>query len=654
MKQTVMIGLSLRHEVALKLGALVVALGSLAGCSSSSPAKDGQGAGDQMGGPDGSTMSRDGSLSTTPDGGVLGGDAGVPTMGAGPVPPSSLATITLSGAVDAGSGAGSGSPCEISTATTWTAAVYVVRCNLQITAPLTIDQGTVIKFDQNASLTVGGQGSIQALGGSLYPIVFTSLKDDASGGDTNGDGTATSPGSGDWLGVEVANGFGVQIRSSTFQACRFYYAGQSDRSALASERSGTTSGVWTSVSVTGSVFAHNRTITDSLMAPPALDLRLAADGVVAGNLFYDNLVPLGVSSNVSVDDTNAFDNAAAAPDQPQANKYNGIMAAPSPGDTVDLAHSWSTTHVPFVGQGPMGGQLGPGVVLKFLPGSFWLATMGITTSVVFTSIADDSHGGDTNADGTATSPAPGDWGGVVVESVGTTVMGFDRCEFYYAGANTGQEVCGSCTPSAVGILEVGQGGISVTNSVFAHNRPAADSVNAGPALNMNPVSGETPTVIITGNTFYDNRVPLGISALVSLDDSNAFDNSTAAPSDPEPNDFNAIVLANQQVLKTASSWSETKVPLVLNSLSIASTGLLTLGNNVTLKFGKGSVVTVAQGGTLATGTGDVFTSLFDDSHGGDTNGDGAATSPSATDWGGIEEYGSCTTVSTEYYETCAP
>ncbi len=69
-------------------------------------------------------------------------------------------------------------------------------------AQLTIPAGSVIKFDDSASLTLGTGAQVIAVGTAGAPIVFTSMKDDSHGGDTNGDGQSTVPQPGDWRHIQ--------------------------------------------------------------------------------------------------------------------------------------------------------------------------------------------------------------------------------------------------------------------------------------------------------------------------------------------------------------------------------------------------------------------------------------------------------------------
>lgn len=106
--------------------------------------------------------------------------------------------------------------------------LYHVTGNLTIASgvTLTIEPGAVVKFDAGRSLTVASGATLDAQGTRAQPIVFTSIKDDGHGGDTNGDGDTTEPQPGDWARIN-ANG------TVKMDHCRLYYCSDTgDRGAI--------------------------------------------------------------------------------------------------------------------------------------------------------------------------------------------------------------------------------------------------------------------------------------------------------------------------------------------------------------------------------------------------------------------------------------
>jgi len=246
------------------------------------------------------------------------------------------------------------------------------------------------------------------------------------------------------------------------------------------------------------------------------------------------------------------------------------------------------------------------------------ATGTATDSIIFTSIKDDSYGGDNNGDGLGTTPLAGDWYRISLESNSNI---FVFCKFLYGGGGT----------SYKSTLEILSNNCQVKNCTFANNRGGKFGDFYYGALDA--TEGETNT-IIRENTFYNNIIPLSINSLIDLNNSNNFANPLNTTI---KNTMNGIFVYDEGGIDKAVTWQETDVPYVINDndLWIESGGSLALANNVILKFTPTSTIVVATGGAINNYSNCKFTSFKDDAKGGDTNGDGTATTAADGDWGGI-------------------
>jgi len=308
---------------------------------------------------------------------------------------------------------------DITSPVTWESGnIYIIDAgDFWVTSTLTIQPGTIIKFTEyGAFMSVGSGGNVIAEGTSNQPIIFTSVQDDENGGDNNDDGSSTTPGEGDWAKIRI------ETTGSLFDHCIFRYGGgMNAKSTL--EIYGAVASVTNCSFIrnTGGLFGYFRGALDAGNAEPGT--------IISGNIFYLNQVPLSISSEISINNSNTFHNDL---EPYEKNGMNGIFVYDY--DNIDGYVTWEETEVPFViddgdlwidFSGTL--ELSGSVILKFTENS-WLsiATTGeflYDSSNIFTSFLDDNYLGDTNGDGTNTAPYSNYWGGIYFDGPGSYLYG---------------------------------------------------------------------------------------------------------------------------------------------------------------------------------------------------------------------------------------
>ncbi|HPM31981.1 MAG TPA: hypothetical protein PLJ60_16725 [Chryseolinea sp.] len=306
------------------------------------------------------------------------------------------------------------SALTISSPTTWlTGKVYVVSGDVTVTSTLTIEAGAVIKIN-GSRISVNGSGKILANGTSTNRIVFTSIFDDTYCGDTNGDGAATTPSKGDWTSIYLNGG-----TANTFKYCDFLYAGKSD--------GGYNNCVLISVAgpsfeFDNCTFAHTLSSSNSTAFAFHGGSYMESNTVskFTNNAFYDNDRPLYINTYYNLSTTNIFHNPANVN---QKNSRNGIWLYNTTNQGATI--TFGVTEIPYVISAFFNGggsgatdvvNINANVIIKFENTSAGISKsssrqVNLNSTAILTSMRDDARGGDTNGDGTASSPANGDWDG---------------------------------------------------------------------------------------------------------------------------------------------------------------------------------------------------------------------------------------------------
>lgn len=303
---------------------------------------------------------------------------------------------------------------NITTPTVWTGdKVYVItKSDFYVESNLIIEAGAVIKFQTTARyLTISGEGKIIANGTALKPIVFTSYLDDNNGGDSNGDGGTTIPTKGDWGNIDL-NG----TLNSEFLYCKFLYGGFGTKASPTIELEGESS-----AKIDNCTFAYNGGGKNGNYYIGALNAGNAKNTTsITNTIFYNNILPLTINAEINIDNSNSFSYGE------NSNTYNAIFVSKD----IQRNTTWQETEVAFVATSEnmqvTSGKiltLGDGVVIKFMENGTLTLISGEPSLVNFngadifyTSYKDDLLKGDSNGDGSLTSPGSADWTGVFLDN----------------------------------------------------------------------------------------------------------------------------------------------------------------------------------------------------------------------------------------------
>ena len=650
---------------------------------------------------------------------------------------------------------------------------YVVQGSITIGASgtLNISAGVVVKFLIRNEIKING--IIQCNGTISNRVVFTSIKDDSYGGDTNGDGWTTQPSRGDWAGIWIYNS------SNKISNCLLRYGGSSSNTSYNAllyisncspeitnctiEESynygvsidGVTSdftldsdtvrecnndGIYATgsgyaIGVTNNVMSNcgqsgihvrgfnsssvvsNNTLSDNLYGVTTEDLTgltisdntitLDSPGrypfyqlntafpVYSGNTIVNGIKKVAVNGTIDITIINPSSSNFTW-GQIQGENYVYVVTG---NITINNSNSITTTL-----------NISAGVVVKFLIrneikiNGIIQCNGTISNRVVFTSIKDDSYGGDTNGDGWTTQPSRGDWAGIWIYNSSNKIS---NCLLRYGGSSSNTSYnallyISNCSPEITnctieesynygvsidgvtsdftldsdtvrecnndGIYATGSGyAIGVTNNVMSNCGQSGIHVrgfNSSSVVSNNTLSDNlygVTTEDLTGLTISDNTITLDSPGRYPF-----YQLNTAFPVYSGNTIVNGIkkVAVNGEInggrvnggdLKFSGTWGqiqgENYVYVVIGYITINNSNLIT----TTLNISAGVVVKflirneikingiIQCNGTISNRV--VFTSIKDDSYGGDTNGDGWTTQPSRGDWAGIWIYNSSNKIS---------
>jgi hypothetical protein len=483
---------------------------------------------------------------------------------------------------------------------------------------LTINKGVVIKGFSSGQ-RIGVQGKLVANATPDSMIVLTSANDDNFGhpNDTNKNGNATSPAQGDWGGIQFESG---SDSTSILNNCSLHY-GQLGYPIYYNY-------------YYGQIYLSGGQITTINNANPVIS-NCILDQCTYGVMAYGNSKP--TITNTKFVNSASTPIAMSVPADPffSADTFvnPGLVAIGIIGEhlgTSGIIRQRSIsgiTNITYVLLSDLTINSGTnvtvnaGVVMKsggggiYVNGGFKAKGTIADSNVVFTSIKDDNfgHPGDTNRDGNSTHAAAGDWSTIRFEATSDDVFSLiDSCQINYAGSGS-------------------YGGVTYTDAGSAISNT---TIFRSAAFGIRSENSSTPivnNVTITGCT----RDPIAMS----LQSNPSFTNITFAANGSNGIRILDNTLSSNATLAQRSLAGIPNIAYIIDNLTINAGAVFTITPGVVIKFTNYYNGIIVNGGLLANGTPTqkiIFTSLEDDSNGGDTNNDGNGSSPSKGNWATID------------------
>jgi parallel beta-helix repeat protein len=468
---------------------------------------------------------------------------------------------------------------------------------------VSVDPGVVVKVWNNSSIFV--EGGFKADGNSDERIVFTSIKDDNFGNpfDTNGDGNATAPEVNNWKTINFKS-----TSDDTFSLlnnCRIKFSGYNSTGGVTyTDAAANISNTIISDSYYGIRCEGSSTPNVDWVSIQNCDADPIAMSLKSNPTFTNITFAANGSSGIKIlEGTLASDATLAKRDVAGINNIAYIIDDLIIGPTAKLT-------------------INPGVVIKYNFGNYRIYSINVqgaliangtaSERIVFTSIADDSKGGDTNNDGNTSVPDRGDWRSIQFNS--STLANensLTNCDIRYGGNTLW------LYDYNWGSVRIFSAYVGINNCVIEQSESVGVGVfgSATPSISNTQINNITHTPIamsmFANPTFSNNNaLNIGIIALGIVPENYSLDATV-----PKRN-FAGYNNITYYLFGTSTINSGTKI--TIQEGTIFKSGRLNVNGALTIAGSSANPV--------------VFTDVKDDDYGNpmDTNDDGTASTPSVT------------------------